>query len=101
MAYKAHKLLEGYEEANSDNLPEVKIIALANFIAIKDSNFISPEISNIKAMRSGRESYGKRKAQNTEKKIRAWSRENLSLAWSEKEEGVARERNDAKQQLDV
>jgi hypothetical protein len=57
MAYKAHKLLEGYEKANSDNLPEVNIIALANFIA-KDSNFISPEISNTKAMRNGRESYG-------------------------------------------
>lgn len=57
MAYKAHKLLEGYEKANSDNLPEVNIIALAHFIA-KDSNFISPEISNIKAMRNGRESYG-------------------------------------------
>jgi hypothetical protein len=27
-----------------------------------------------------------------EKEIRAWSRNNLSLAWSEKEEGVDRER---------
>ncbi|KAK4037956.1 hypothetical protein OUZ56_029979 [Daphnia magna] len=56
MAYKAHKLLEGYEKTNSDNLPEVNIIALAHFIAM-DSNFISPEISNIKAMRNDRESY--------------------------------------------
>ena len=51
MAYKAHKLLEGYEKAKSNNLPEVNIIALVHFIA-KDSNFISPEISNHKAMRN-------------------------------------------------
>ena len=53
----AHKLVEGFEKANSDNLPEVNIITLAKFIA-KDNNFISPEISNIKAMRNGREPYG-------------------------------------------
>jgi hypothetical protein len=57
MSYKPHKLLEGFEKANSDNLPEVNIVALVIFIA-KDSNFISPEISNIKSIRNGRESYG-------------------------------------------
>ena len=53
----AHKLLKGFVKGNSDNLPEVNIISLGVFIA-KDNNFISPEISNIKAIRNGRESYG-------------------------------------------
>ena len=53
----AHKLLEGFVKGNSDNLPEVNIISLGVFIA-KDNNFISSEISNIKAIRNGRESYG-------------------------------------------
>ena len=57
MAYRPHKLIEGFEKANSDNLPEVDIVSLGVYIA-KDSNFISPEISNIKAIRNGRESYG-------------------------------------------
>jgi hypothetical protein len=57
MAYRAHTLVEGFEKANSENLPELHIITLAKFIA-KDNNFISPEITNIKAMRNGRESYG-------------------------------------------
>ncbi len=53
----AHKLLVGFEKATSDNLPEVNIISLGVFIG-KDSNFIAPEISNVKAIRNGRESYG-------------------------------------------
>lgn len=53
----SHKLLEGFEKATSDNLPEVNIISLGIFIA-KDRNFISPEISNVKSIRNGRESYG-------------------------------------------
>ena len=52
MAYWPHKLIEGLEKANSDNLPEVDIVSLGVYIA-KDSNFISPEISNIKAIRNG------------------------------------------------
>jgi hypothetical protein len=54
----AHKLLVGFEKATSDNLPEVNIlISLCVFIG-KDSNFISPEISNVKAIRNDRKSYG-------------------------------------------
>ena len=53
MTYKPHKLLEGFEKANSGNVPEVNIVALNIFIA-KGSNFIPPEISNIKAIRNGR-----------------------------------------------
>ena len=53
MAYRPHKLMEGFEKANSDNLPKVDIVSLGVYIA-KDSNFISPEISNIKAILNGR-----------------------------------------------
>lgn len=52
-----HKLLPGYSKANSDNLPLVDIVMVANYIA-KDGNYISPEIANVKAIRNGRESYG-------------------------------------------
>ena len=43
------------KKATSENLPEVNIIYLGIFIG-KDSNFISPEIFNVKAIRNGRES---------------------------------------------
>lgn len=53
----AHKLMEGFKKANSNNLPELSVVTLGVFIS-KDQNFISPEISNVKAVRNGRESYG-------------------------------------------
>lgn len=56
-SYKVHKLLQGFEKANSLNLPVVDVHMLAEFIK-KDTNFLSPEIRNIKAARNGRESYG-------------------------------------------
>jgi hypothetical protein len=49
----AHKLLVGFEKATGDNLPGMNIVSLGVFIG-KDSNFISPEISNVKAIRNGR-----------------------------------------------
>ncbi len=52
-----HKLLPRCNKANSDNLPLVDIVMVANYIA-KDGNYISPEIVNVKAIRNGRESYG-------------------------------------------
>ncbi|KZS09151.1 Uncharacterized protein APZ42_026642 [Daphnia magna] len=53
----SHKLIDGYEKAYNDNIPLVDVVMMGLFIA-KDDNFISPEISNVKAIRNGRESYG-------------------------------------------
>lgn len=55
--FKTHKLLDGFEKANSKNLPVVDVHMLTEFIK-KDTNFISPEIRNVESVRNGRESYG-------------------------------------------
>jgi hypothetical protein len=39
------------------NIPLVDVVMMGLFIA-KDDNFFSPEISKVKAIRNGRESYG-------------------------------------------
>ena len=52
-----HKLLPGFEKSTSENLPQVNIITLMGVFVAKDTNFISPEIANVKSIRNGRESY--------------------------------------------
>lgn len=52
-----HKLLEGYQKADSHNIPVVDLHMMTEYIK-GDRNFIAPEIRCVRAVRSGRESYG-------------------------------------------
>lgn len=52
----AFKLLDGFQKADSQNLPVVDVEMFADYLK-KNQNFYAPEIRCIKAARSGRESY--------------------------------------------
>lgn len=51
------KVKPGYIKANSHNIPVVDIDMFTSYLKA-DGNFISPEIRCVRAVRSGRESYG-------------------------------------------
>ncbi|KAF4513956.1 UNVERIFIED_CONTAM: hypothetical protein B566_EDAN018198 [Ephemera danica] len=53
----AYKLQDGYEKANSSNLPRVDAFMLANFFSAAEK-FIQPEIRNVKTAKNMRAEYG-------------------------------------------